>query len=148
MDRSCNRRQVLSSGSAALAAALAGPITLPGGLERALPAPVRDLLPDSALDAADLIRELLGLEAEARVLRLPPSPLAFGESGVPLDPVRLYELAMPRLVALIDRGAVRAPRLADQAAALLAKLHRSEYVVPELWHERPAELAQIGRAHV
>ncbi|MGB7654220.1 MAG: hypothetical protein WBL74_01945 [Novosphingobium sp.] len=141
MVRSCNRRQLLGSGSAVFAAALAGPIALPGGLERVLPAPVLGLLPDQAFDAAGLIGELLGLEEEAKALQLPPSPLAFGKGGVPLDPARLYELAMPRLVALIDRGEVRAPRLADRAAALLARLHHSEYVVPALWHDRPAELA-------
>ena len=141
MDLACNRRQLLSSGSAVFAAALAGPMALPGGLERVLPAPVLGLLPDQAFDAAGLIGELLGLEEEAKALRLPPSPLAFGKSGVPLDPARLYELAMPRLVALIDRGEARAPKLADKAAALLARLHQSEYVAPALWHDRPAELA-------
>lgn len=141
MDRSCNRRQLLGSGSAVFAAALAGPISLPGGLERVLPAPVRGLLPGSALDAAGLIEELLRLEEEAKLLRLPASALDFGKGGVPLDPARLYEFAMPRLVALIDRGGVRAPKLADKAAALLARLHRSEYVVPALWHDQPADLA-------
>lgn len=141
MERSCNRRQLLGSGSAVFAAALAGPITLPGGLERALPAPVRALLPASAFDAAGLIGELLGLEEEAKVLRLPASSLDFAKSGVPLDPARLYELAMPRLVALIDRGEARAPKLADKAAALLARLYRSEYVVPALWHDQTPELA-------
>ena len=141
MDLACNRRQLLSSGSAVFAAALAGPMALPGGLERVLPAPVLGLLPDQAFDAAGLIGELLGLEEEAKALRLPPSPLAFGKSGVPLDPARLYELAMPRLVALIDRDEARAPKLADKAAALLGRLHQSEYVAPALWHDRPAELA-------
>lgn len=141
MDRSCNRRQLLSSGSAVFAAALAGPIALPGGLERVLPAPVRELLPDAALDAADLAGELLRLEEEAKVLRLPASSLDFAITGVPLDPARLYELAMPRLVALIDRAGIRAPKLADKAAALLAQLHRSEYVVPALWQTQSAQLA-------
>ncbi|WP_309751528.1 hypothetical protein [Novosphingobium sp.] len=133
MGEAIDRRGLLGSASAAIAAALAGPIALPAALERVLPAPLRALMPDAAQEAAGLIAELLRLEEEAKALRLPASPLQFGTGGVPLDPAQLYQAAMPRLVALIDRAERRAPFLADKAGALLAKLHHSEYVVPELW---------------
>lgn len=133
MGEAFDRRGLLGSGSAAFAAALAGPIALPASLERVLPAPLRALVPDEAQEAAGLVGELLKLEEEAKVLRLPASPLQFGTGGVPRDPAQLYQIAMPRLVALIDRAERRAPFLADKAGALLAKLHHGEYVAPDLW---------------
>lgn len=136
MSASWNRRELLGSGSAAMVAALAGPLSLPGSLERALPPQVRGLVPEEARQAAQLVGELLRLEEEAKALRLPASPLAFGNGGVPTDPDRLYELVMPRLVALIDRSEARAPFLADKAGSLLARLHQSEYVAPDLWFNR------------
>lgn len=143
MDARLSRRDLLGSGSAAALAALAGPISLPASLEQALPGPVRALLPDEARAAAGLIGELLKLEEEAKALRLPASPLSFGKGGVPTDTSRLYELVMPRLVALIDRSEKRVPQLADKAGALLARLHQTQYVSPDGWF---SNLSQPGAA--
>ncbi|MEQ1497744.1 MAG: hypothetical protein ABL914_03715 [Novosphingobium sp.] len=135
MGQDINRRDLLGSASAAMAAALAGPLSLPGPLEQILPAQVSALLPDEARGAAELIAELLRLEEEAKALRLPASALAFGSGGIPGDTSRLYEQVMPRLVALIDRSQARVPQLADKAAALLFRLHQTQYVAPDGWFQ-------------
>lgn len=147
MSATCDRRELLGTAGAVMAAAWAGPIKLPASLDRVLPAPVRGLIPDGAADLADLVAQLIGLEEEAKALRLPPSPLAFGRGGVPADLGRLYEEAMPRLVALIDQADRRAPFLADKAAALLSRLHRLEYVAPDLWFDSNAD-TQVPRLEI
>ncbi|MBN8500681.1 MAG: hypothetical protein J0M19_05975 [Sphingomonadales bacterium] len=126
-----NRRDFLYGG-AALSAALAGP-DLRGILGAKLPEPVRALVPGDALQVAGLIGELLKLEQEAKALRLPPSPLDFHLGQAAIVPDQLYQIAMPRLVALIDRAERPAPILAEKAGGLLAKLHRSEYDPPDAW---------------
>ncbi len=126
-----NRRQFLYGG-AALTAALAGP-DLRELLGTKLPEPLRALVPGEAFEAAGLIGELLKLEQEAKALRLPATPLAFREGQIRVDPDQLYQIAMPRLVALIDRSERRAPLLAEKAGGLLARLHRSEYDPPDAW---------------
>lgn len=96
-----------------------------------MPSQLKAALPAEALQAADVIGELLGLEGKAKALRLPGSKLGIGEGGIPADPERLYEAAMPRLVALIDRADRASPGLAEQAGGLLAKLHATQHVVAE-----------------
>lgn len=126
-----NRRDFLYGGAAAVAA-LAGP-DLRSVLGTKLPAPLRALVPGEAFEAAGLVSELLGLEQEAKALRLPPSPLAFHEGQIQISSDQLYQIAMPRLVALIDRSERKAPLLAEKAGGLLARLHRSEYDPPDAW---------------
>lgn len=126
-----SRREFLYGG-ASLAALLAGP-DLRSVLGAKLPEPLRALVPGEAVEAAGLIGELLGLEQQAKALRLPPSPLAFHEGQLQIAPDQLYQIAMPRLVALIDRAEVKAPLLAEKAGGLLARLHLSEYDPPDAW---------------
>jgi lysozyme family protein len=126
-----NRREFLYGG-ASLAALLAGP-DLRSVLGTKLPEPLRALLPGEAVEAAGLIGELLGLEQQAKALRLPPSPLAFHEGQLQIAPEQLYQIAMPRLVALIDRAELKAPLLAEKAGGLLARLHLTEYDRPDAW---------------
>lgn len=126
-----NRREFLYGG-ASLAALLAGP-GLRSVLGTKLPEPLRALVPGEAVEAAGLIGELLGLEQQAKALRLPPSPLAFHEGQLQIAPDQLYQIAMPRLVALIDRAETKAPLLAEKAGGLLAKLHLTEYDPPDGW---------------
>jgi lysozyme family protein len=103
--------------------------------------PLRAVLPAEAFEAAELASSLIDLERRAKGERLPPSPLSRGEAplGAGLD--RIYELAMPRLVALIDRAEQRSPQLADRAGELLARLHTAQYVTPD-WL---TSLARPGR---
>lgn len=137
-----NRREFLYGG-ASLAALLAGP-DLRSVLGTKLPEPLRALVPGEAVEAAGLIGELLGLEQQAKALRLPPSPLAFHEGQLQVAPEQVYQIAMPRLVALIDRAEVKAPLLADKAGNLLARLHRTEYDPPDAWFGDAAQSGPLG----
>lgn len=96
----------------------------------ALPQQVRGLLPQEAFDAADTVRSLIALEAEAKRLRLPRSPLSLAEVPLTTDLDRLYQEALPRLVALIDRSELRNRLFSDKAGELLARLHGTQHVIP------------------
>lgn len=148
-----HRRQVLGGGSASLLALIhAGraDAALPGGdalrrlLAAQLPPQVQSLIPGEAFEVADFIREILALEDQAKALRLPASELSLGVGDIPIDPDRLYALAMPRLVALIDRAEQRNPGFADQAGGLLARLHATQHGVPEAFRIRPEPLRPLG----
>jgi lysozyme family protein len=125
------------AGASLLALAAEGPVRAQNlgqqleSLLGKLPQPLQALIPSEAFEAAGFVRALLALEGEAKALRLPRSLLSRGEGDIPLDPEQLYTLAMPRLVALIDRSERRIPRFADKAGALLAKLHQTQHEVPE-----------------
>jgi lysozyme family protein len=138
MDTSGSRRQVVMGMLTAL--------TLPGGaraqqplsadplrqlLGVALPPELRALLPARAFQAAEFVSALMTLEADAKVARLPPSKLSRGEAPLSADLDRLYEMALPRLVALIDRAEQVNPALAERGGALLAQLHATQHQVPE-----------------
>ncbi len=131
MHASSSRREFLYGGTA-MAAAMAGP-DLRGVLGGALPEPLRAIVPQEVLGLGTLVGELVGLEQQARLLRLPPSPLAFHEGQVQISPDQLYQIAMPRLVALIDRAEQKAPALAEKAGGLLARLHLTQYDPPDAW---------------
>ena len=134
-----SRRQLLNGAGASLVAlALPGPARAQGPgadplgklLGVALPEQLRALLPGETFQAAEFVSSLIELEGQARAEKLPPTPLSRGEAPLPAELDRLYELAMPRLVALIDRAETRSPALAERAGGLLAKLHRTQFVTP------------------
>jgi lysozyme family protein len=138
-----SRRVIIgASGAASLAALLAaagwpmaalaqrrrGPFGLP------IPAELQSLLPAGATDALTIVEGLMALEQEADVRRLPQSVLQMLSSGnIPTDPDALYSVALPRLVALIDRAtsARRDGGLGNRAAELLSRLHGGEHQVPD-----------------
>ncbi|MBE1527795.1 lysozyme family protein [Sphingopyxis sp. OAS728] len=98
-----------------------------------LPGEVSRLLPGEALRAAEIVDALRRLERDADRAKLPDTPLRFDGDLSPADiPGSLYRLAMPRLVALIDRSARVDPALGEQAGALLAELHGAEHEIPDL----------------
>ncbi len=148
-----HRRQVLGGGGASLLAlTMAGrtDAAVPGGdelrrlLAAQLPPHAQSLIPGQAFEVADFVRQILALEAEAKARRLPASKLSIGEGNIPFDPEQLYELALPRLVALIDRAELRNLGLADQAGGLLAKLHATQHGVPEAFRITPAPVRPLG----
>ncbi|MEY4952472.1 MAG: hypothetical protein RL299_896 [Pseudomonadota bacterium] len=141
MHTSLTRRELLGSGATL---ALAAPVSLSAVLQGNLPGPLQALLPQDARGALDLVAELLKLEQEAKLLRLPASKLSFGEGGIPADPGRLYELAMPRLVALVDRAEKVSPAFADKAGSLLARLHRTQYEAGDGWFSDQPQQAAPG----
>lgn len=108
-----------------------------------LPDPLRAALPSEVGQVAQIVAQVIKLEQQAKALRLPVSPLGMGEGALPSDPGHLYEAAMPRLVALIDRAGTISPRLGDEAAALLARLHRTQYDSPDAWFAQPGP-ADLG----
>jgi lysozyme family protein len=137
MSASWNRRRILGGGAAVIALGATVPVRgqdlLRGLLGEKLPEPLKALLPREAQDAAQVLGELLSLEDEAKQLRLPDSPLALKDGAIPTDPDHLYQAAMPRLVALIDRAERISPAFADKAGGLLARLHQSQHDVPDAW---------------
>jgi lysozyme family protein len=137
-----SRRQVLLGGIAALAgpglarahgsAALYDPRSQGG-----LPAPflsqeLKAPVPGDAFQAVEFVNALMGLEGSAKTLNLPSSPLSPGGFSIPSSLDQLYQFAMPRLVALVDRAEKINPAFADQAGGLLAKLHSTQHVLPAL----------------
>jgi lysozyme family protein len=108
------------SGDMSLGTLLGGPVA----------DPLRALLPQEAFQAVEFVSALIDLERQAKAARLPPSRLSTGEVPIEATLDHLYELAMPRLVALIDRAEGRSPLLAEKAGGLLAKLHQTQFVLP------------------
>jgi lysozyme family protein len=113
----------------------------------ALPEQLTDLLPADAMGYARIAEGLVALERDADRRGLPSTPLAFN-GGLPLTDLAgsLYRAALPRLVALIDRSERVDARFADRAAALLADLHDSQFVVGEALGASPQgfERAPLG----
>ncbi len=97
-----------------------------------IPEEITAIIPEKPLAIMAFARDVLKLELEADNKGLPPSPLALhkGESLETLND-NLYQMAMPRLVALIDRSEAIDPAIADKAGALLAQLHATEHVIPD-----------------
>lgn len=103
------RRSVVKAGLSLAAVAAAAPLRaaqcpddlgkLPGGKLRD---PLRAALPAELGQVAQIVSQVLRPEQQAKAPRLPASPLSTGEGGLPADPGRFYEVAMPRWAALID----------------------------------------------
>lgn len=137
MATSWNRRNLLRGGLSLAVLGKAAPALAlidPKDVSRLLgqmPQQLKAALPADVVQVADVIAQVAGLEGQARALNLPGSKLSTGEGAISADPERIYELAMPRLVALIDRAERADPGLADKAGGLLAKLHATQHVVAE-----------------
>lgn len=100
------------------------------GLE--LPKQVIDLIPRKPLNYLRIAESVVQLEREADRRGFPKSPLET-RKGQSLADVAdsLYQFAMPRLVALIDRSESIDVQFADQAGELLAELHQNQHELPE-----------------
>jgi lysozyme family protein len=143
MGASRSRRQVLLGSVAALAApgmACAAGLFDPkqqGSLFKpqlgtTVAEPLKALLPGGTVELAQFVNSLMGLENSAKTLSLPSSPLSLSGTSIPTSLDGLYQFAMPRLVALVDRAEKINPGFADQAGGLLAKLHSTQHVLPTL----------------
>ena len=97
-----------------------------------LPKEILDILPAKPLNLVRTVETVLRLEREADFKGLPQSILALNK-GKPIlaSETSLYEAALPRLVAIIDRAELQDIGLADQAGDLLAQLHATQHIVPE-----------------
>ncbi|MEQ1510299.1 MAG: hypothetical protein ABL909_07885 [Sphingopyxis sp.] len=136
MKAELNRRTLL--GSAAAIAAL-GPSAASAQSLRDIAARLPQIgqqigLPGSVNELVQTVESIVGMEREAQALRLPLSLLSVASTRqLPVDQASLYRLALPRLVALIDRAETHRPALAEQAGALLARLHSGQHDVPQAW---------------
>ncbi len=90
------------------------------------------LLPEKPFNTIRMIADIIALEKEAESRNLPLSSLSERQTtSIPANPDSIYQTAMPRLVALIDRSEANDPALADRAGALLAELNESQRTIPE-----------------
>lgn len=98
-----------------------------------VPKELADLIPRKPMSFLRIADTVIALEREADRKGLPQSPLELGK-GLSLRNLTdsLYQLAMPRLVALVDRSAAIDAGFADKAGGLLAELHQSQHELPEL----------------
>jgi lysozyme family protein len=98
-----------------------------------LPKQVVDLIPRKPLNYLRIADAVVQLERDADRKGLPSSPLEFRRGQSLADFAdSLYQMAMPRLVALIDRSENVDNGFADRAGELLAELHQSQHELPEL----------------
>lgn len=100
------------------------------GLE--VPREILDIIPRKPLNYIRIADSVLRLEREADRKGLPQSKLALGKGQSLADLAEsLYQMAMPRLVALIDRSEDIDLGFADKAGELLAELHQGQHELPE-----------------
>lgn len=104
-----------------------------------LPDGLAPLGADGPIDLLRTAQSIIALEREADLRRLPRSILS-GSGPFDLAALRedmLYALALPRLVALVDRAERRDLPFADRAGGLLARLHASQHEIPEALRQPP-----------
>jgi lysozyme family protein len=103
-----------------------------------VPRQILDIIPRKPLNYMRLADAVIRLEVEADRKGLPQSSLALGKGQSIADLAEsAYRLALPRLVALIDRSEETDPGFADKAGALLAELHQGQHEIPEMLSMKP-----------
>ena len=103
-----------------------------------VPRQILDIIPRKPLNYVRLADAVIRLEVEADRKGLPQSSLALGKGQSIADLAEsAYRLALPRLVALIDRSEEIDPGFADKAGALLAELHQGQHEIPEMLSMKP-----------
>lgn len=97
-----------------------------------VPDEIAGLLPTKPLEYVKFAESIIALEKEADFKRLPSSILS-RKSASPITALddTIYQVVLPRLVALIDRSETVDPGLAEKAGGLLAQLHQTQHELPE-----------------
>lgn len=97
-----------------------------------LPKQLMQLIPAKPLNIAMMVDSVIRMENDADRKGLPDSPLQRnkGERLLATED-SVYQLVLPRLVALIDRSEELDLGLANEAGSLLAELHASQHVLPD-----------------
>ena len=97
-----------------------------------LPKELMRFIPAKPLNIALTVEAIIWLEREADRKGLPSSILERNK-GEPIitTETSLYQLVLPRLVALIDRSEALDLGIADEAGGLLAELHATQHELPE-----------------
>ncbi len=147
-----SKRDMLRLGVGAAAGALVGQRALAQDSSLfGLPVPkeILDIIPRKPLNYLRIGEAVVQLEREADKKGLPQSPLALGKGQSLADLAdSLYEFAMPRLVALIDRSEAIDTDFADKAGELLAELHQGQHELPEALRLAPPPAQSLARAKV
>jgi lysozyme family protein len=144
------KRQLLRGGIAVPVILFAGVRAFgQGGSLLGIPIPkdVLDIIPRKPLSYVLLAEAVLRLEREADRKKIPDSILSRnkGQRITSLDDA-LYQLALPRLVALIDRAETVDAGLAEKAGELLAELHQTQHELPEALRLAPSGFDQLSFA--
>ncbi len=110
-----------------------------------VPQQLLNLLPAKPLNIAMTVDAVIRLEREADRKGLPGSILE-RHKGEPLAATEtsLYQLLLPRLVALIDRSELIDPGIADEAGGLLAELHATQHELPEALLSMPIDFNTLS----
>jgi lysozyme family protein len=143
-DQRFDKRDLLRMAGGASVALLAGSrgVAQDGkvlGLD--VPREILDIIPRKPLNYIRIADTVLRLEREADRKGLPQSKLALGKGQSLADLVdSLYQMAMPRLVALIDRSEDIDIGFADKAGELLAELHQGQHELPEALRLAPVAM--------
>ena len=120
-----------------------------GGSLLGIPVPkdVLEIIPRKPLSYVLLAEAVLRLEREADRKKIPDSILSRnkGQRITSLDDA-LYQLALPRLVALVDRAETVDAGLAEKAGELLAELHQTQHELPEALRLAPSGFDQLSFA--
>lgn len=110
-----------------------------------VPKQLMEFIPAKPLNIAMTVEAVIRMEGEADKKGLPESPLQrnkgkriFATEG------SIYQLVLPRLVALIDRSEQYDLGLADEAGSVLAELHASQHSLPEALLNLPIDISSSG----
>lgn len=103
-----------------------------------VPKQLMQFIPAKPLNIALTVEAVIRMEKEADRKGLPDSPLERNKGQrVLATETSLYQLVLPRLVALIDRSEQFDLGIADEAGSLLADLHASQHELPEALLDLP-----------
>jgi lysozyme family protein len=110
-----------------------------------IPKEILDIIPRKPLNYVRVADAVLRMEREADRKQIPDSILSRNK-GVPITALddALYELVLPRLVALIDRAETIDIGLADKAGELLAEIHQTQHELPEALRAAPPDFDMLA----
>ena len=112
-----------------------------------VPKELMQFIPAKPLNIAMTVEAIIRLEGEADRRGLPESPLQRNKGQrVIVTEASLYQLVLPRLVALIDRSERLDLGIADEAGSLLAELHATQHELPEALLNLPFGLSMPSRS--
>jgi lysozyme family protein len=137
------------AGASAIALGCGGAAFAQDGKLLGLPLPkeILDVLPRKPMSYVRIADAVLRMEREADRKQIPDSILSRNK-GVPIKSFddALYQLVLPRLVALIDRAELIDAGLADKAGELLAEIHQTQHEIPEALRLAPAGFEMLSPA--
>jgi lysozyme family protein len=143
------KRELLRGAVAVPLAGLSAKAFAQDGNLLGLPVPkqILDIIPRKPMSYLRLAEGVLRLEREADNKKIPDSILSRnkGQRITSVDDT-LYQLVLPRLVALIDRAETVDIGLADKAGELLADIHQTQHELPEALRLAPTGFEQLSFA--